>query len=200
MSENERWGFGDGDPKPFASSKMDDGSAFTLHQGEHPHTRHDGKVYAKFDNGSVEAFDGHRTLVDIQLRTFNYLKCSVLSGNEVRKGGQFRIRLNGMLVWCEFFREAGSGLVLAQQRLTELLGLPVRFWDGEQFQGRKVWWCGHPAVVAGFSCDENESNGNRLELKAENGRFPKQPWHDGTTGEITDNTLSPYIWWFRGQA
>src|SRR5690349_3436109 len=110
MSTEDQWGYGNPkDTKPFGRQRMDDGSPFDIVWGEHPHGRQDNRMYARFPDGRIEDFDGHRVRTHVELRTFNYLKCSGLSGNEVRKGGQFRIYLNDRLVWAKFWREADSG-------------------------------------------------------------------------------------------
>jgi hypothetical protein len=206
MSEQD-WGFGNGSkysPGPFAVSAMDDGTPFELLFGEHPHSRRDDNIYARFPDGRIEAFDGHRVLTRVNLRTFNYLKCSGLSGNEVRRGGQFQIFLNDKLVWAEFIRDATHGLRKAESTLAKILDSPVSIWDDKWPEiGRKLFYMNHPAVITGFDCDEHESSGNRLYLKSETGTFPRPAWsepedHDDDDREsIATDTLSPHIWWWR---
>src|SRR5262245_36631578 len=95
----DQWGFGNPEKQEaFDHSMMDDGTPFDLVFGEFPHSRSDNDVYARFADGSVEDFDGHRVLVRVSLRSMNYLKCSGLSGNEVRKGGWCMIEFNGRKV------------------------------------------------------------------------------------------------------
>jgi len=195
------WGFGKGDDKPFDVSVMDGGTPFTLHWGEHPHSRSDNNMYAKFEDGHIEEFDGHRLLTRVELRTFNYLKTSGLSGNEVRKGGHFRIYLNDRLVWAEFMRDAVYGLRKAASRLEQLYECSVSLWKpNEPAQGRKIFYREVPAVVERWECDEHESSGNRMYVRAEQGSFPPAPWHeadDPPTDTIVTDTLSPHIWWWR---
>jgi hypothetical protein len=201
VSGENDWGFGNGEEKPFDASVMDDGTPFTLHFGEHPHSRSDDRIYAKFENGTVEAFDGHRILTRVELRTFNYLKMSGLSGNEVRKGGQFRIWLNGKLVWAEFVRDGIRGLQKTASTLGKLLDCSMQIWrPDEPEKGRKIYYRETPAIIESFDCDEHESSGNRMVVRAECGQFPRAPWDED--GEYVDetavvDTLSPHIWWWR---
>lgn len=198
---DEKWGFGCGEEKAFDFSQMDDGTPFSIVWGEHPHSRSDNRMYARFTDGKIESFDGHRVLVRVELRSYNYLKCSGLSGNEVRKGGQYRLYFGERMVWGQFFRDPVWGLRHAANTIEKLFDSEPRLWESaEPKVGRKIYWMNHPAVITGFDCDENEGGGNRLYLKSAEGTFPRAPWHEDDTDSavtvITD-TLSPHIWWWR---
>ena len=89
---SDEWGPGDlSKAKTFGWTTIGeekDGGALELFFGEHPHSRRDDNIYARDDHGNVYGFDGHRPLIDVTFRSYNYLKSSHLSGDEIRKGGQ----------------------------------------------------------------------------------------------------------------
>lgn len=203
--DDKQWGYGsgakglNGEPmKPFGISRMDDGTPFDLVLGEHPHSRSDDNIYARFADGRVEAFDGHRILHRVELRTFNYLKCSGLSGNEVRKGGQYRIYFNDRLVWAEFFREVEQGLRRAANVIGKLHECPLDLWEiNSPKLPRKVYWMNQPAVITAFDVDENTSDGNSLVIEAESQEFAPTPWRREACKSVRVECLSPHIWWWR---
>lgn len=168
---SERWGPGNKDKDPsFETGHLDDGTPYELIFGEHPHSRSDNNIYARFkepmgsERESIVGFDGHRILVRIELRTMNYLKTSYLS---------LRIR----------------------QKLYQLMDLPVALWKGETPEGRKVYWRQTPAIITRWLPDQGcvilEADGVDY--------FPPSPWDEAQEAEktIKDDILTPSIWWWR---
>jgi len=204
MSNEWEWGVGNkADSKAFETGRFDDGQEFELIWGEHPHSRQDDRMYARLQNGTIEGFAGHRILTRVELRTFNYLKCSDLSGNQVRKGGQFKIYFNDILVWAEFIREADHGLRKAARRLEELADSPAHLWELEKLGGRKIFYMNCPAIIDSFHCDESEGAGNRIIIKADGCKIPmpahyehgeRYDWDEDT---VVTSTGDKNIWWFR---
>lgn len=206
-----RWGYGrgarqfDGTPyAPFARVLVGETNPIEvdLLHGEHPHTRRDESVYARFPDGQIEGFDGHRFLCEIHLRDFNYLKTSDLSGNEVRRGGSCKILINNLVVFTFFYREIEEALIRARDVVFRLQEHPARPWTVDKVVGRKVYWRETPATIEKF--DEG-----RLFIRNESGLpFPANPWEkeeilggdaiDLSETIITD-FLDPHIWWFRGE-
>ncbi len=201
----DKWGPGNDakTAKAFATCSMHrPGSKdFELVHGEHPHSRCDNNTYARFPDGRMEPFDGHRVLIEVAVSTYNYLKTSELSGDEIRKGGQLSIKFDGYLMHQAFVRDPRRALLEACPLIDRYLEHPVRAWIEEERQrntGRRVYWRSEPAIVQRFT-------GDGCVVLAPDGylRFAAPPWRrDG--GEeleqeecIRDDMLSPHIWWFR---
>lgn len=93
MSKNEKWGFGKGDTEPFAITWLgkNKNQQLELLWGEHPHSRSNDNMYARTPSGTIFEFAGHRALIDIEFKSYNYLKESELSGDQIRKGGICKI-------------------------------------------------------------------------------------------------------------
>lgn len=60
------------------------------------------------------------------------------------------------------------------------------------------------AALRAFSCDQNDSGGNRMILDADGEPFPPPVWsrededEDHTPSKsVVTNTLDPNIWWWR---
>lgn len=176
--------------------------------GEHPHSRCDNNMYARWKNGDVEGFSGHRLLHEIKFKDHNYLKESELSGNEVRKGGNCEIYINGFLVDTFFYREIDHALSRAYERLGKIHENPIRLWNPKErasLTGRKVYWKDHPAIITSFI---EEQVCVCLEPDPPDCLFPLPAYHqeDIKEGqvidveprhEIKDSVYSPHIWWWR---
>src|SRR5262245_54628123 len=108
MSE-EKWGYGDPqDKKPWGKAIMGRPGRprpMDLLWGEHPHSRSNNNIYAREGDGEIYGFDGHRILIDVTIRSNNYLKSSYYSGDEIRKGGSGAIIADGEQVYEFFFRD-----------------------------------------------------------------------------------------------
>lgn len=175
--------------------------------GEHPHSRQDDNVYARWESGRIEGFRGHSLLHEITFKDYNYLKESHYSGDQVRKGGECSIRINGTVVETFFYRDVEDALLRAIRRLSEIHEFPVRLWDEKErasLVGRKIYYRDQPAVITRFFEDqasimicpdpkttpfapapyeiEDQKKGDTVEFES----------------EIKDTIYSKHIWWWRG--
>lgn len=202
----EDWGVGNkADAKAFATADVE-GKEVELIHGEHPHSRRDSTTYARWPDGSVEGFAGHRVRRRIEIEESNYLKTSGLSGNEVRKACSCTIYFNDKPVYAFGAREAPAALLRARHIIGKLEDLPIHHWDKpeEEIVGRKVFYRDDPAVITDFFADQGA-----IVLKADGCSFRPPAWQqadeeemamraaDGNDQEIKDDILSPHIWWFR---
>lgn len=207
--EPEKWGAGaKAQDKAFETVKLgagDDSLNLDLIFGEHPHSRADNNIYARFPDGHIEAFDGHRVHVRFEYSTRNYLKASDMTGNEVRKGGAFNLYFNDRLVYSEFARTPEHALARLREKLPLFFEHPVQLWR-EQYDGligRKVYWRDTPAIVTDFFPDQGA-----LIVQAEDGHtFSPPAWavKDGEAetwkyeygSRAKTDFFSPHLWWFR---
>lgn len=171
-----------------------------LVHGEHPHSRCDNTTYARWPDGRIEGFDGHRILWEVQLKESNYLKQSDLSGDEVRKGGNGVLIANGVQVYEFFFREIQRALKDASRLIEQLEECPFRIWDEDERQrvkGRKIFWRDQPAIITGLCLDQG------CVIIAPDGfkNFVAPPWRENgdDDGERTvkAEVIDPHIWWWR---
>lgn len=150
MPEGDKWGVGTKAKDKAFDTTMVDKTPVELIFGEHPHSRSDNTIYARFPGGKVEGFDGHRLLHEIKFRDFNYLKESGLSGDEVRKGGQCTIKINGREVDGFFYRDRAMAMQTVQHKLPIIHEHSIHFWDPEDLKkliGRKVYYEHQPGIV-----------------------------------------------------
>ena len=206
MSE-EKWGFGNPEnARPFGVAILgsaDKGCEVELLFGESPHTRSDNQIYAKFSDGHVEEFDGHRILIDVSIKCNNYMKESHYSGDQIRKGGSCVISADGIAVFEFFFRDPQWALLRAH-RLIEELGEHSSHWLSKsarnELVGRKVYYDRTPAIVKRLVEDQGcvilEPDGVD--------RFPSPVWRDADDDWGDDyefslkvEVLDPKIWWHR---
>lgn len=204
-SEEDSWGAGNkAEDKPFDRQSFQSGEEFDLIFGEHPHSRQDNNVYARLKGGSVVGFDGHRPRVDFEFRSYNYLKSSYYSGDQIRAGGNAVLKFNDKPVYSFFYRDPIRALDRMQEITHKLLEHPVPLWrqDGtEKLEGRKVYYRDTPATIVSYDGEQG-----CVLLKAEEGKtFPRPAWADDEDYSwdeedrvvIKDDILSPHIWWFR---
>src|SRR3990172_2956321 len=153
----KKWGVGDeADAKAFDHGELKGSRKYELITGQHPHSKSDNCHYARFENGKIEAFDGHRRQIKVEIETFNYMKQSHLSGSEIRKGGEGKIFFDGRQVTNFFFRDPLAAL-------TEARDLVVKFKDHvidwgriteAELIGRKVYYKDVPAVILHWYPDQ----------------------------------------------
>lgn len=107
----EQWGVGNkADSKAFDTALMGkQDEVVELIHGEHPHIRGPNNTYARWADGDIDGFDGHRRLVDVQLHSTNYLKTSHYSGNQIRKAGTCTISIDRVQVYEFFYRDPPIG-------------------------------------------------------------------------------------------
>jgi len=208
MSEDKEWGVGDkAEAEAWGHSSMQDGTPLELVWGQYPHSRSDNRVYARFPDGSIEAFDGHRPVLTMKFEASNYLKTSGLSGNEVRKGGNAQLFADDELVYSFFFREPDHALLQMHKLLLELSEHPANVLQKssrEKLIGREVYYRDHPATITAYDPDEG-----CVTIESADGEpFPMPAWvfeHEGKgdgfgsppEAIVRDALLSSHIWWFR---
>lgn len=212
----QQWGYGKGSPygtrlgetstapKPFDRVAVGE-TAVDLLFGEHPHSRRDNNIYARFPDGRMEGFDGHRVLCTVLFQDYNYLKTSGLSGNEVRKGGTCTITMNGFQCATFFYRDLTWALLEAHRQIAKIQDFDVHLWQEEDraaLVGRKVYYRNHPAIITAFYEEDMD-----VILMADGGTFPLaayqqerdagEMWDDEETAHVKDSIFSPHIWWYR---
>lgn len=204
MTELEKWGVGSKkDAKPFDSVSVN-GRPYDLIFGEHPHSRNDNNVYARSSSGDIEAFDGHRLCWRVEVEERNYLKQSELSGDEVRKGGSYRLFVDGECIYEGFCRSVEYGMKAAG-RMMEALGDVcggdwLRAKDRERLVGRPIYYHGVPAVISSLIVDQgcviiHPADGHKL--KAPPHVDDPEDWLLDHEDGVKDEVTSPHIWWWR---
>jgi len=88
--------------------------------GEHPHSRQDNNIYARYKDGKIKGFSGHRKLFKIEIEEYNYLKQSELSGDEIRKGGCVKLYCNGICCFEEFVRSYERGYEIVNRFIDDM--------------------------------------------------------------------------------
>jgi hypothetical protein len=202
----ERWGVGNqADSKAFGYAKVGKQRVDLIH-GEHPHSRRDNTTYARWPNGDIEGFNGHRIQTRVEVETHNYLKTSGLSGNEVRRSATCKIWLNDFLAYTFSGRDPDRLLrKAADQILPQLFEHAIQFWDPaerEKLIGRKVYYANTPAVVREVFWDQG-----CVWLEVEEGHeFPQPAWSHDPDGippdddyrtSVKDDFFAPSIYWHR---
>jgi len=199
---SDQWGVGNAKAaKAFASAQVGK-ETVDLIFGEHPHSRSDNNIYARWPDGRIEGFDGHQIRVDLTFTSENYLKTAGLSGNEVRKAGNCTILFNDKPVYSFFYRDINYALTKANHLVTTLLEFSVRLWDVEtDLIGRKIYYHRQPATVVAFWPDQGA-----VLIQFEDGyTMPRSPYdiEDGYDSDwvgesrVKDDLLSAHIWWYR---
>jgi hypothetical protein len=169
------WGIGNKkDDKAFATASVGT-TQVELVFGEHPHSRQDHNIYARYPDGRIENFDGHRILTRIEIGETNYLKESELSGDEIRKGGYGKIFFDGIQCYEFFHRDAEWACLRAKQLVAELKEHSSGWANKknrDKLVGRKVFWERTPAIIKSLIVDQG-----CVILEPESGMFPS-PIHD----------------------
>lgn len=180
-----------------------------LFHGEHPHSRSDNSEYARYPDGTAEGFSGHRILVDIVIRSGNYLKDSHLSGSEIRRSAYAEIHFNGRLVYTySGGRNPGRLAARAQDIIDQLQeGIyDLHIGEGESFpklENRKIFYKGVPAIIERYLPDQGA-----VVVSPEKGHSFRPPPYLDSEEEVEDwrseyaefdkpDLLSQHIWWFR---
>lgn len=200
---SEKWGVGDrARSKSFDTVRVG-GEEVELIHGEHPHSRRDDTTYARFPDGRIEGFDGHRPLIGFRYEPVNYLKSSGLSGNQVRKGGAVVISFNGNDTYSRFCREPERAAALVLELLPKLTehSVPL-WWEGENYKAminRKIYYKGTPCVVTDWDRAVGEITVKTIDGKP----FPLESWQ-GKSDILYDESdyerldiLDERIWWHR---
>lgn len=194
---NDQWGVGDQDNAKAFDEVLCEGSRVELIFGEHPHSRSDNNIYARFPSGEIEPFDGHRVCTKVVIQEYNYLKESELSGDEIRKGGSAKIFFDDVQVYEFFHRDTTRALIECHHMIEKLASLPIRL-PKESPKGKKIFYREVPAVIVRHIVDQGA-----VIIEPDAGcQFPKPVWEDSEWYPdeeriIKDDILSPHIWWFR---
>jgi len=194
---SEQWGVGNSaKEKPFATTKVE-GEVVELIFGEHPHSRSANTVYARWPDGSIEGFDGHRTCLRIDIKESNYLKRSELSGNEVRKSCVANMYYDDKLVYVEGARSADALLRRLPDVLMKLDEHPADLRKGDaDLVGRTIYYNDQPATIESYDPETGS-----MHIKPDGCTFKKPAWARGDEDEwadgVSDDLLSPSIYWFR---
>jgi hypothetical protein len=196
---SDEWGVGNNtEEKAFAMAKV--GSKLVeLILGEHPHSRSDNNIYARWPSGRIDGFDGHRIIVKVEIEEENYLKQSELSGDEIRRGGVGKISFNGVQIYEFFHRDAEEALIRARGLVQKLKDSEARLWEPDKLIGRKIYYRETPAVIDSVILEQG-----CVMIRTEDGqKFPEPCWRKGEDfgpepeSRIKEDVLSPHIWWFR---
>lgn len=213
-SAAQQWGHGpESTWRILETQRFDDGTSFRVFMGEHPHSRRDNDLYALVDDSDEPvAFDGHRVRIAVEVREFNYLKVSGLTGSTIKKGCEVIIKLDDRQVYSKFRRRASDGLIWAAGHLHRFYEHPVQLWKPPtpnnpwpDLIGRRVFWRDQPAIVSDFygklgqvvlsyDADDVRAEGGKGFLRA---AHPEGFCPVGPEEVIADDLLSPLIWWFR---
>lgn len=194
----DKWGVGNAaDSKAWGTARVGDTVVELIH-GEHPHSRRDDTTYARFPDGSIDAFSGHRVQVRVEVETSNYLKTSYLSGDEVRRSCSARVFFDDRLVYSFGGRDPEPLLHRAAELIPRLFEHPSNLAEGvERLEGRPIFYRETPAVIRRYLPDQ----GALVVEPAEGHRFPRSCWQedddeDGATFDKPD-LFSDHVWWFR---
>ena len=196
----EQWGIGDvSKASSWGPAKLGNQEIELLY-GEHPHSTQDNKVYARTKDGAIYDFDGHRILIDVVIRSYNYLKESEMSGDEIRKGGECCIFADGVQVYSFFHRDPQYALLKAHGLIPTLAEHPSGIMvarDRDRLVGRKVFYERTPAVITSLILDQG------CVIMKPDGctELPPPVWaedgDDDDRDHVKDDILSPRIWWHR---
>lgn len=203
------WGVGNkADAKAFDTAQVH-GQTVDLIMGEHPHSRSDNTIYARFPDGRITGFDGHRLRTSILIEERNYLKDSELSGDEVRRSCRALISLNDALVygfhgreleWCMIRAHDYIAKLQEHAMIREMLDVSKR--PEYRMDGKKVYYHGVPATLRHWMPDQ----GCVMVVADDGYEFPTPAYALGEGGpaiddeykhEAKEDVLSPNIWWYR---
>ena len=201
---DQKWGFGNPpDSKPFAQISMH-GRKWDLLFGEHPHSTQDNNIYARSPDGAIYDFDGHRLLWGVEVEEHNYLKESHLSGDEIRKGGNWKLKVNGEVIFEGFCRTMSSGIAAARQKQFELEDVAGGDWivaeRRAKLVGRKIFYDRTPALISSLIVDQ----GCVMIVPEGDETFLPPVWEDDPEDWLSEHAksiktevTSPHIWWWR---
>jgi len=110
-------------------------------------------IYAKFPDGEIIPFNGHVEKFSIEMSTWNDLKRSDLTGNEIRKAAFCKIYINNKLARIIEGTEIQDLLVKADQAIEQLKVQPFSIArDSYKLVGREIYYDNQPAII--YSVDE----------------------------------------------
>lgn len=214
---DQKWGFGNPkDSKPFGISYVGTGEgkqSVELVFGENPHSRQDNTIYARYPDGDIYSFSGHRYYERVEIETYNYGKIKWGEGG-IRKHGRYKILFNDRVVYSDNLREMDYMLKKVQWDIVELRE-HVAMYDlmHDTLIGRKVFYKDVPAVVDRILEDTGE-----IVIKPEDGylfypsvysldkddcsdlEYEWDSWMHDYSEYTRVNLLEDHnVWWFRGE-
>lgn len=198
---SDQWGVGDqADAKAFDT--VPEGE---LIFGEHPHSRRDDNIYLRRPSGEIIPFDGHRRLIDVDIKSSNYLKESEYSGDEIRKSVTGSIIVDGVKLVEIFGREVQQVMKWVDRAIDEYSEHPSRWFDKkarEALVGRKIFYHDQPATIKRIIEDQGaiiiECPPNfKPPIRDEEDEDGWDDWKVDGHYEVKDDVLSPHIWWWR---
>lgn len=200
---SEQWGVGNAAHSKSFDRVPVEGTTVELIHGEFPHSRSDNCVYARFPDGRIEGFNGHRLLHEITFKDENYLKTSGLSGNEVRRAGRCTIRINGHVVGDIFYRDVMEALLLARQHIQKVHNFPIRLWDPDEIAtlpGRKIYYQNAPALIERYLEDQAcviivPDGAEHLPLPPHEQEEENPDYSE--LDRVKEDIFSESIWWWR---
>lgn len=198
---DEKWGVGNCVDADAFDTVMVNGRPYDLIQGEHPHSRSHDNIYARSPTGEIDGFNGHRILIDVFIKSSNYMKESELSGDEIRKAVNTTISADGFEVLSFFSRDPQYALLRAHHLIGELSDHSSNVFtqDGRNdLVGRAIYYDRTPAVIERAIFPD----GDLWIVPAEGHQFPPPIWADHPDDDeyrdgLKDSILSPHIWWWR---
>lgn len=200
----QEWGVGsESAAKAFDTITMH-GRTYDLIFGEHPHSRQDNNIYARSADGQIEEFDGHRLCWRIEVEESNYLKESEMSGDEIRKGGSFKLYVDGECIYEGFCRSVESGMRMALEMKAKLNDVASGDWlrskTRDKMIGRPIFYYGVPAIITRLIVDQGcvmieAAEGHQLAAPP----YEEHPedWALEHKDGVKDEVASPHIWWWR---
>jgi len=200
VESEEKWGIGDKDKEQAFDTVSVGEDIVDLIFGQHPHSRQDNRIYARTKSGEIYDFDGHRLPFKIEIELYNYIKCSHLSGDEIRKGGTARLFLNGQQIFEDFCRSYESGYKKID-RFVEDMELNWSWYpkDTKSYIGRVVGYREQLCKISRFIIDQACMILETLDGKP----FKKFLWEDNEDYEkeleIKVNITDPSITWYPKQ-
>ncbi len=219
------FGVGDkADSETLREQRFGTGERLEVILGQHPHSYSDNSFYARAQDGEIYDFDGHHVRHKIEIWEENYLKVSGLSGNEVRKTCGLKIWIDDCLA---FNGSGGRTWEHAMRYAQKFLGRlqEPHPWTGywkpsvqQELLGRKVFWCGVPAVVRYVFADqacvvlecvdglfplspyEQEDIAKRARMEREGDEWAwtvQEPPSADDRRSVKAEVWDPKIWWYR---
>lgn len=200
---SEQWGVGDqADAKAFDTIAEGE-----LIFGQFPHSRQDNNIYLRRPDGRIVPFDGHRRLIDVELKSSNYLKDSEWSGDEIRKSVTASIIVDGVKLVEVFGREVVDTLRRVERAIEKYSEHESNWFSKkarEQMVGRKIYYYNQPATIIRLIEDQNaiiiETGPDFIAPVRGDDEDDFDSWEDWRVNghyEVKEDVLSPHIWWWR---
>lgn len=199
----DQWGVGDQkDAKAFDIVPQGE-----LIFGQFPHSRNDNNVYLRRPDGSIEDFDGFRRLIDIEIKSSNYMKESYYSGDEVRKSVIGKIFVDGVCLVEEFGRDPVHMMRRLESLIEKYQEHESQWFNAKERQkliGRKIYYHDQPATIVRLI----EDQGCIIVATEPDFKVPRNnhddddydywdDWKKDDHYEVKTEVLDPHIWWWR---